>query len=47
MKVFVRNKRMRENVVRSTSSVSNVQGVANDNNTNLYKNMVIDAMRMN
>jgi len=44
--VFVRNKSMRERVVGSTSSASNLQGVANDN-SNPYKNMVIDAMRMN
>jgi len=33
-------------VVGSTSSASNVYGVANDNN-NPYRNMVMDAMRMN
>jgi len=43
--VFVRNKRMRERVVGSTSSASNVQGVANDN-SNPYRNMVMDALRM-
>jgi hypothetical protein len=37
---------MGERVVGSTSSASNVHEVANDN-TNPYKNMVIDAMRMN
>jgi hypothetical protein len=44
--VFVHNKRMEERVVRSTSSASNVQEVANDNR-NPYKNMVMDAMKMN
>jgi len=44
--VFVRNKRMEERVVRSTSNASNVQEVANDNR-NPYKNMVMDAMKMN
>jgi hypothetical protein len=44
--VFVRNKRMEEMVVWSTSSASNVQEVANDNR-NPYKNMVMDAMKMN
>jgi len=44
--VFVHNKRMGERVVGSTSSASNVQGVANDN-SNPYRNMVMDAMRMN
>jgi len=33
-------------VVESTSSASNVHGVANDN-SNPYRNMVMDAMRMN
>jgi len=33
-------------VVGSTSSASNVHGVANDN-SNPYRNMVMDAMRMN
>jgi len=33
-------------VVGSTSSASNVHEVANDN-TNPYRNMVMDAMRMN
>ena len=37
---------MRETVVGSTSSASNVYEAANDN-TNPYKNMVMDAMRMN
>jgi hypothetical protein len=37
---------MEERVVRSTSSASNVHEAANDN-TNPYKNMVMDAMRMN
>jgi hypothetical protein len=44
--LFVRNKSMGERVVGSTSSASNVHGVANDN-SNPYKNMVMDAMRMN
>ena len=33
-------------MVGSTSSASNVYGVVNDNN-NPYRNMVMDAMRMN
>jgi hypothetical protein len=37
---------MVERVVGSTSSVSNVHEVVNDN-SNPYKNIVIDAMRMN
>jgi len=44
--VFVRNKGMSESVVGSTSSASNVQGVANDNSSP-YRNMLMDAMRMN
>jgi hypothetical protein len=44
--VFVRNKRMGERVVRLTSSASKVHEVANDN-TNPYRNMVMDVMRMN
>jgi len=44
--LFVRNKSMGERVTGSTSSASNVYGVANDN-SNLYRNMVMDAMRMN
>jgi len=44
--VFVRNKRMGERVVGSTSSASNVHEAANDN-TNPYRNIVMDAMRMN
>jgi len=44
--LFVRNKSIGERVVGSTSSASNVHGVANDN-SNPYRNMVIDAMRMN
>jgi len=43
---FVCNESMREKVVASTSSASNVHGVANDNN-NPYRNMVMDVMRMN
>ena len=37
---------MIERVVGSTSSVNNVHGVVNDN-SNPYKNMVMDVMRMN
>jgi hypothetical protein len=37
---------MGERVVGSTSSASNVHEAANDN-TNLYRKMVMDAMRMN
>ena len=44
--LFVHNKSMGERVVVSTFSASNVQGVANDN-SNPYRNMVMDAMRMN
>jgi hypothetical protein len=44
--VFVSKKRMEERVVGSTSSASNVHKAANDN-TNPYRNMVMDAMRMN
>ena len=44
--LFVRNESIVERVVGSTSSASNVHGVANDNN-NPYKNMVMDTMRMN
>jgi len=45
-KVFVSKRRMKEMVVGSTSNASNVHKVANDN-TNPYRNMVMDAMRMN
>jgi len=44
--VFVSKRRMRETVIGSASSASNVHEAANDN-TNPYKNMVMDAMRMN
>jgi hypothetical protein len=44
--LFVCNESMWERVVRSTSSASNVHGVANDN-SNPYKNMVMNAIRMN
>jgi len=44
--LFVRNKSIRERVVGSTFSASNMHGVANDNN-NPYRNMIMDAMRMN
>ena len=44
--VFVSNRRMEETVVGSTSSARNVHEATNDN-TNPYRNMVMDAMRMN
>jgi len=44
--VFVHNKSMGERVVGSTSSASNVHEVTNDN-TNPYRNMIMDAMRIN
>jgi len=44
--LFVPNESMIERVVGSTSGVSNVHGVVNDN-SNPYKNMVMDVMRMN
>jgi len=44
--LFVPNEIMVERVVRSISSASNVHEVVNDNG-NPYKNMVMDAMRMN
>jgi hypothetical protein len=44
--IFIRNESMVERMVGSTSSASNVYGVGNDNN-NTYRNMVMDAMRMN
>ena len=44
--LFVPNKSMVERVVGSTSSASNVHEVINDN-CNPYRNMVMDAMRMN
>jgi hypothetical protein len=44
--LFVRNESMVERMVGSTSSASNVHGVVNDN-SNPYRNMVMDAMRMN
>jgi len=43
--LFVPNKSMVERVVGSTSSASNVHEIGNDN-SNPYKNMVMDAMRM-
>jgi hypothetical protein len=43
--VFVPNESMVERVVGSTSSASNVHEVGNDN-SNPYRNMVMDAMRM-
>jgi hypothetical protein len=44
--VFVSKRRMEERVVGSTSSASNVHEAANDN-TNPYRNMIMDAMKMN
>jgi hypothetical protein len=44
--LFVPNESMIERVIGSASSASNVHGVVKDNN-NPYKNMVMDAMRMN
>jgi hypothetical protein len=44
--VFVGKRRIGETVVGSTSSASNVYEAANDN-TNPYRNMVMDVMRMN
>jgi len=44
--LFICNESIGERVVGSTSSASNVHGVANDN-SNPYKNMIINAMRMN
>jgi len=44
--VFVSKKRMRETVVGSTSNASNMHEVGNEN-SNPYRNMVMDAMRMN
>jgi hypothetical protein len=44
--LFVRNESMVERMVGSTSSTSNVHEVVNDN-SNPYRNMVMDAMRMN
>jgi len=43
--LFVPNKSMVERVVRSTSSASNMHEVGNEN-SNPYRNMVMDAMRM-
>jgi len=43
--LFVPNESMVERVVGSTSSASNMHEVENEN-SNLYKNMVMDAMRM-
>jgi len=43
--LFVSNVSMVERVVGSTSSASNMHEVGNDN-SNPYKNMVMDAMRM-
>ena len=44
--LFVPNESMVERVVGSTSSANNVHGVVNEN-SNPYRNMVMDAMRMN
>jgi hypothetical protein len=44
--LFVRNKSMIERMVGLTSSANNVHGVLNDN-SNPYRNMIMDAMRMN
>jgi len=44
--IFVSKRRMREMVVGSTSSASKVHEAANDN-TNPYRNMVMDIIRMN
>jgi hypothetical protein len=44
--LFVRNKSMIERMVGLTSSANNVHGVVNDN-SNPYRNMIMDAMRMN
>ena len=44
--VFVSNRRIGETVVGSTFSASNVYEAANDN-TKPYRNIVMDAMRMN
>ena len=44
--LFVSNESMVERVVGLTSSASNVHEVVNDN-SNPYKNIVMDAMRMN
>jgi hypothetical protein len=44
--LFVRNESMIERMVGLTSSANNVHGVVNDN-SNPYRNMIMDAMRMN
>ena len=44
--IFISKKRMREKVDGSISSASNVHETTNDN-TNPYRNIVMDAMRMN
>jgi len=44
-KLFVPNESMVERVVGSTSSASNMQEVGNEN-SNPYRNMVMDVMRM-
>jgi len=44
--LFIPNESMVERVVESTSSASNVHEVVNDN-SNPYRNMVMDSMRMN
>ena len=45
-KLFVHNESMIEMMVESTSSASNMHGVVYEN-SNPYRNMVMDAMRMN
>jgi len=44
--LFVRNESMIERMVGLTSSANNVHEVVNDN-SNPYRNMIMDAMRMN
>jgi hypothetical protein len=44
--LFVPNESMIKRVVGSTSSASNVHEVVNDN-SNPYRNMIMDAIRMN
>jgi len=43
--LFVPDESMKEQVIGSTSSASNMHEVGNENN-NPYRNMVMDAMRM-
>ena len=44
--LHVPHETMVKKMVRSTSSSSNMHGVVNDN-SNPYRNMIMDAMRMN